>query len=285
MDKRYEPVTFLGTGAFAETLIKRIVGQGVLPADKVIATVRRTERAAHLKRVYGIAVETDNLEAAGRARAVFLCVRPQDLKSLALPFRDFPFEDRLLISVIAGVPLKDLANLFQAKQIFRANPNPQIQVGCGYTAIASSSGTDEPSRNWVKAIFGSVGEVAFLDEPALDVVSVLSGVVHSLYVYDSFVEAGIHLGLPRQVAEKVAYHSMEGAMKLMEQGGKTSLELIREAATPGGASTEKLYVFEKHGLRGILIEAMRAAHEKVISFHVERGTPGGPLGHACTNVV
>jgi pyrroline-5-carboxylate reductase len=62
---------------------------------------------------------------------------------------------------------------------------------------------------------------------------------------------------------------MQGAMKLMEQGGKTALELIREAATPGGVSTEKLYTFEKHGLRGILIEAMRAAHEKVTSFHVE----------------
>ena len=119
----------------------------------------------------------------------------------------------------------------------------------------------------MKSLFDCAGETEFLDEKALDAVSVLSGISHVLYFFEGLVDAGIYMGLSEQVSEKIAHNSIVGAMKLLDHRKASPRELIREATTPGGLSVEKIFVFENRGLKGILMDAMRAAKEKAAALN------------------
>jgi pyrroline-5-carboxylate reductase len=266
MQKEFNPVVFIGAGVFAEMLLKRTLGQGFLQSREVIATVRRKERAKQLKERYRIRVETDNLEAVRDSQVVILCVRPQDIEAVARSLSPVTLENKLLVSIVAGVSLQRLSDLFGANRVLRVNPNPQIEIGCGYTAIAASPGVKERERGWVKGLFDCAGEAEFLDEKSLDAVSALSGISHVLYFFECMVDAGNSLGLSKHVSEKIAYRSIMGTMRLLEYRKVSASELMREAMTPGGVSIEKIFVFENRGLKGILMDAMHAAKEKATAL-------------------
>ena len=143
MQREFTPVVFIGAGVFAEMLLKKALSQRFLRPSEVIATVRRKERARQLKGRYRIRVETDNLEAVRDSRVVILCVRPQDIEAAASSLSPVTLENKLLVSIAGGVSLQRLSDLFGAKRILRVNPNPQVEIGCGYTAIAASPGVEE----------------------------------------------------------------------------------------------------------------------------------------------
>jgi len=269
MSDEFKPLAIIGTGTFAEIILKRILGNGFLQPHDIIATTRRPERADYLRKGYGINVELDNLHAAARSRTMMLCVKPQDINVVSESLKTFDPVDRVLISVVAGVSLKKLESLFRSKVTFRANPNPQIELGCGYTAIAAQPDTGERTKKWVEGLFSCLGETTFLNESALDIVSVLSGITHVLYFFDCLIDAGIYLGLPKETTEKIAYQSIMGAMQLWNRQKEPPSEMIRKATTPGGLSVEKILIFEQRGVKAAIIEAMRAAREKAASFNIE----------------
>lgn len=269
MTSPFSPLVFVGAGVFGEMLIKKVLSQGFLQPNELIATVRRVERAKYLAKLYGIRVETDNREAIKDSRTVVLCVRPQDVNALASSLDSSVFQDKLLVSVVAGISLSKLANLFHTNMVIRTSPNPQAEVGYGYTVIATSSGVDPEARTWANSLFGCVGDTSFLDEGKFDAVAALSGITHVLYFFDCLVDAGIYLGLPKLVAEEIAYKSILGTMVLWSERKNSPSELIREGATPGGVSVEKIFVLEKRRLRATIIEAMRAARDKASSFNTD----------------
>ncbi len=266
MYERFKPVALIGAGEFAEMLLKGILRHAVLDAGEVVATVRRQERAAELQQRYGIRVEFDNAKAATYSQTIILCVRPQQIAETAACLNSTDLKDKCLISVVAGVPVDKLRELFGSKTIIRANPNPQVEIGFGMTALAYVRGLDEQARSWIELIFTCLGEIVHVDESVLNAFSALSGIVHVLYFFDCLVEAGIYLGLSEKIAKKVVHKSIMGSMMLLDREDVDPNQLIRKAATPGGVGAEKLFALEKRAFRAAIVEAMGSARDKAASL-------------------
>lgn len=266
MYNKFKPVSIIGVGAFAEIILKMFLSKGVLKKGEVIATVRREERANELHNKYGIEIGFDNAEAALNSQTIVLCVRPQQINKIADELGMISLENKTIISVVAGVTIHNLKQLFNSNKIIRANPNPQLEAGFGYTAISFSKGIDKQEREWTQHLFDCLGENVHVDEEALDVFSALSGITHVLYFFDCLVEAGIYLGLNEDISQKIVFKSIMGTMMLLEQEKGSPSDLLRKAMTPGGVGIEKLFKLEKGNLRTTIIESIIAAKEKTGSF-------------------
>jgi pyrroline-5-carboxylate reductase len=264
--EKFKPVSLIGVGIFAEIILKTFLNNGVLEKDEITATVRRETRANELFSNYGIKVGFDNSEAAKDSRTIIICVRPQQINEIASDLSNINLENKNIISVVAGVTIQHLKNLFNSKNIIRANPNPQLEAGFGYTAISSSKEVSRQTTEWVKHLFDCLGENVFVDEQNLDIFSALSGITHVLYFFECLVDAGIYLGLNEEVSQKIVLKSIMGTMKLLEQGKGSPLDLLRKATTPGGVGAEKLFFLEKGRFKATVIEAIKAARDKSNSF-------------------
>lgn len=262
MGDLFRPVAFLGAGAFAEMIMKGALHQRFFRPEEVIATVRQPDRAEALHRKYAIRVESDNAAATDYCRTLVVCVRPGQFEDFFDTIASVDFKDKLIVSVMAGVPSRQLCRAFNSKRVVRANPNPQVETGYGYTAISASSGVGTEDKAFLENLFAILGDVDWVDELALDAVSALSGIAHVLYFYEALVDAGIYLGLSSEIAGKIARRSIMGAMVLLERRQETAVRLIREATTPGGVGVEKLFELERCGFRTSVLQAMRAARDK-----------------------
>jgi len=270
MVNNYKPVAFLGVGVFAEMILKEILRQGFLNPADIIASVRRSARAETLTRIYGVRVETENFSAVRIAKTVLVCVRPYQFEELMRSLPTDSLNGKLLISIMAGVSLVKLRKSFGSFRVIRANPNPQIETGFGYTAMAAFSELSDEDRQWAGNLFSTIGDIDWLEEPALDAISALSGVAHVLYFYEALVDAGIYLGLSAKTAKKVAHRSIKGAMMLLEDRNESAVDLIREATTPGGIGVEKLFELEMGGFRATILRAMRAACNKAANLRPDQ---------------
>jgi pyrroline-5-carboxylate reductase len=264
--ENFKPVSLIGVGVFAEIILKAFLNSGVLEKDEILATVRREMRATELTNNYGIKVGFDNSEAARSSRTIIISVRPQQLNQVASDLSHINLENKNIISIVAGVTIQHLKNLFNSKNITRANPNPQLEVGFGYTAITSSKEVSKQTIEWNKLLFDCLGENIFVEEQTLDIFSALSGITHVLYFFECLVEAGIYLGLNEKVSQKIVLKSIMGTMKLLERSEGSPLDLLRKATTPGGVGAEKLFLLEKGRFKATVIEAIKAARDKSNSF-------------------
>ena len=215
---------------------------------------------------YGIKIGFDNAEAARHSKTIVLCVRPQQIQDIANDLAMISLENKTIISVVAGVSIESLKRLFKSKKIIRANPNPQLEAGFGYTAISFSKQVDQQAQEWAKHFFDCLGEKVCVDEQSLNIFSALSGITHILYFFDCLVEAGIYLGLNEEVSQKIVFKGIMGTMKLLEQRKDSPSRLLRKATTPGGVGIEKLFVLEKGNLRTTIIESIKTARDKAASF-------------------
>jgi pyrroline-5-carboxylate reductase len=170
------------------------------------------------------------------------------------------------MSVVAGLSIQSLKQLFNCQVIIRVNPNPQLEAGFGYTAMSFSTETDKQTQEWAKHILNSLGETVCVDEDALNIFSALSGITHVLYFFEALVEAGIYLGLNEGVSHEIVFKSIMGTMMLLEKGKGTPSQLLRKALTPGGVGVEKIFVLGKGNFKTTIIESIKAAKEKTSSF-------------------
>ena len=266
MGDLFKPIAFLGTGAFAEMIIKGALHQKFFRPEEVIATVRQPSRAEALRRKYSIRVEMDNAVAVRSCRTLIVCVRHDQFNELLDSIASVDFKNKLIVSVMAGVSLGRLFEAFNSKSVARANPNPQVETGYGYTALSAFPGVGAEHKAFIENLFTILGNVDWVSEQVLDAISALSGIAHVLYFYEALVDAGIYLGLSSDIAAKITRCSIMGAMVLLEQRQEATVRLIREATTPGGIGVEKLFELERCGFRAAVLQAMRAARDKAANI-------------------
>jgi pyrroline-5-carboxylate reductase len=257
--------TFVGSGVMAEAMMKGLMQHADVTPDHIVASEPRPERGEELKLKYGIRPTADNVAAIDGAHIVVLSVKPQVLHGVMEQLAGRIAPGALVLSIVAGAQIETITRMLQHPAIVRAMPNTPAQVGLGMTVWTCTPALSEPQRQQAQTVFGSFGEEVYVDdERYLDMATALSG-TGPAYVFifmEAMVDAGVHLGFSRYVAEKLVYQTVRGSVEYARQAGRHLATLRNQVTSPGGTSAEALYHIEKGGLRTVMSRSIWAAYQK-----------------------
>jgi len=270
-------ITLVGPGVMAEAMISGLLHQNLALPENLTAAGPRRERAEELRHKYNIRAMTDNAAAVHDADVVVLAVKPQRLTEVMKGVREIRPE-ALVLSIIAGASLKKLATGLQHDAIVRSMPNTPGQIGRGITVWTASSAVTPEQQNLARAILGALGQEIYVeDESYLDMATALSG-SGPAYVFlftEALIDAGVHMGFPRRIAELLVLQTIKGAAEFYEQADRHPAALRNQVTSPGGTSAEALYYLEKAGFRTAISRAVWAAYQR--SLELGREQPGHRL--------
>ncbi len=257
-------IAFIGGGAMGEAMIRGILGKGVAaPKDLVVSDVSQVRREL-LSKEYGIRTLADNKGATKGADLVVLAVKPQNLPPVAEEIKHPPPE-QLVVSILAGGTLSKLCQALDHSSVVRAAPNMPAQIGQGITVWTATAETSDRQRELARSILSAVGrEIYVAEEKYLDMATALggSGPAYVFLFIEAFIDAGVHIGLPRDMAQEVVIQTILGSTSTIEKMGKHPAVLRNMVTSPGGTTTEALAQLEKGAFRSLLLEAVAAAHSK-----------------------
>jgi pyrroline-5-carboxylate reductase len=271
-------LAFVGSGMMAEAMITGLLNQGLIEPEQIIGAGPRSERGEQLAARYGVRWTTDNEKAAEAGQVVVLSVKPQVLGTVIPQVRGHLRRQDLVLSIVAGAPVKLLADGMAHASVVRAMPNTPGQIGRGITVWTASDEVGPAAREHARAILGALGEEIFVeDEEYLDMATALSG-TGPAYVFlfmEAMIDAGVHLGFSRRVATQLVMQTMEGSVAYARQSGRHVAELRNQVTSPGGTSAEAGYHLEKGGLRTVISRAIWAAYQRsrALGQGKRRGAP------------
>lgn len=255
----------LGTGKLGGILLRAYLKQELFSPKHVKATVRHDEKATSLGKALGIAATTDNREAVKGADIVLLSVKPQVVGEVLKEIAPELGEKTLVISVAASVPTSYIEQRLSAKvPVVRAMPNTCSTVGCGMTGICRGAFAGAEHLEIAKAMFDAVGRTVAVDEKNMDAVTGLSasGPAYAYIILESLAEAGVKVGLPRDVATLLAAQTMKGAASVVLETGDHPALLKDAVTTPAGCTIDGILELEEGKLRVTLIKAVVKATQR-----------------------
>lgn len=194
--------------------------------------------------------------------AVVLCVKPQDMESVALQLRGKISAQTVIVSILAGVTTKDIEVAFQFQgAVVRAMPNIAATVGAAATALCANEKCSKEHQDIAYGIFAAVGEADWTKESLLDAVTGLSGSgpAYLYMVIEALTDGGVKMGLPRNLASRLATQTVLGASLLVKETGLHPAILREQVTTPGGTTIAAIHELEERGLRAMLISAVETA--------------------------
>ncbi len=258
-------IGFVGAGNMAEALVKGLTAAGVAKTQ-LIASDHTDERVAHIRKTYGIAVSGDNRQVVASADIVVLAVKPQIMPKVLEEIAGAVTSDKLIVSVAAGVPIEAIETyLHQRSRVVRVMPNTPALVQAGAAALVAGAHATESDLAMAKAIFDSVGTTVVLDDEGLmDAITGLSGSgpAYIFVIIDALADAGVRVGLSRDVSLALAAQTVLGAAKMLIETGEHPGALKDKVTSPGGTAIAGLHTLEQGGLRTTLINAVEAATKR-----------------------
>jgi pyrroline-5-carboxylate reductase len=255
----------LGTGKLGGILLRAYLKQGLFAPKRVTATVRHEEKAAALSKDLGVSGTTDNRKAVHDADIVLLAVKPQVVGDVLKEIAPELGKDTLIISVAASVPTAYIEQRVGAKTaVVRAMPNTCSAVGCGMTGICRGAHASAEHLEIAKAMFNAVGRTVVVDEKNMDAVTGLSasGPAFAYIILESLAEAGVKVGLPRDIATLLASQTMKGAASVVLETGDHPALLKDAVTTPAGCTIDGILELEEGKLRVTLIKAVVKATQR-----------------------
>lgn len=254
----------IGGGAMGEAVIAAVLRSGTLTADSITVAERYEDRLSYITKTYAVQGAASPAAAARSADFVLLAVKPQDFGTVAKELNGH-LEKPVAISIMAGVPIARLAATTGASAIVRSMPNTPAQIGEGMTIWTASDAVDEAAREGARRILASLGPEAYVsDEHYLDMATALSG-SGPAYVFmfiEALVDAGVHVGLSRDLATEMAVQTVLGSARYAQQSDKALAELRAQVTSPGGTTEAALRVLEAGDFRSTVLEAVVAAFER-----------------------
>lgn len=256
---------FLGAGKMATALARGFIAAKLTSGKSIVASdVTETARKSFADET-GVKPMPTNLAVCKAANILLLAVKPDQVPGVLGEIRDHLTPKHLLISIAAGVTLAKIeAGLFPGARVIRVMPNTPALVSASASAFAIGTHASATDAALVQRLFSAVGVALQVKEPLLDAVTGLSG-SGPAYVYqiiEALSDGGVAAGLPRDVATKLAAQTLLGAAKMVLETGQHPGALKDMVTSPGGTTIEGLHELEKAGVRGALMNAVRAAAEK-----------------------
>lgn len=265
-------IAFIGPGAMAEAIIAGLLRQKLAEPVNIIASGPREERGAELHSKYGIQTTTDNAAAASQADVVVLSVKPQRLSEVMKGLNSIQ-ADALVLSVIAGANIKKIGSGLKHRAVVRSMPNTPGQIGEGITVWTASKEVTQEQHESARQILGALGQEVFVEEENyLDMATAISG-NGPAYVFlftEALIDAGVHLGFPRRIAEQLVLQTIKGSASYYEQAARHPATLRNQVTSPGGTSAEALYYLEKAGFRTAISRAIWAAYQRSLELGKEK---------------
>jgi pyrroline-5-carboxylate reductase len=255
-------IGFLGGGNMGEAMIRGLIAASLLKAKQILVFDVSAPRMEHLSAAYGIHHSPEAGHLAKSSQLIILAVKPQVMPIALKEIRPHLSHNPLVISIAAGVPITALTQgLEPGVRIIRVMPNATALVLAGASALARGPGATDDDMAQALALFQAVGRAIEVDEAMLDAVTGLSGSGpgYILLVLESLIDAGVLMGLPRQVARELVLQTAAGTAKMAMETGKHPAELKDLITSPGGTTIRGLRVLEDRGVRGALLNAVEAA--------------------------
>jgi pyrroline-5-carboxylate reductase len=255
----------IGAGKMGSILLQALLGKGLLTAEHAKASVAHQDRAHARGSQLGISVITNNVEAVRGADIVLICVKPTVVRPVLEEIGAHLTPNQLVISIAASVPTNYMEKILPAGvPVVRAMPNTPCMVGVGMTGICKGSHADENHLRLAQQLFESVGKAVVVDEKHMDGVTGLSasGPAFIYIIIESLAEAGVKVGLPRDVATLMAAQTVNGAAQVVLETGDHPALLKEEVTTPAGCTIDGIMELEEGKLRVTLIKAVVKATQR-----------------------
>lgn len=271
-------LSFIGCGAMGEAIIAGLLKKNLVKTEQVVGSHPRRDRREELQRKYWIRIFENNRDAVAfgheplgvkegdpSSSIVVLTVKPQRLGSILRELKESVRPEQLVISIVAGAGIDTIAADLQHRSIVRAMPNTPAQIGQGMTVWAATPEVSEAQQRQIHMIFGALGlELQVDDEKMIDMATALSatGPTYIFMVMEALIDAGVHMGFSRHVAEELVLQTMLGSVLFARESRKHPAELRNMVTSPGGTSAEAIYQMEKGSLRTVLSKAVWAAYQR-----------------------
>ncbi len=255
-------IAVLGAGKIGEALIAGLLSSGWRAAGDIVATGRRPERLSELHERYGIRTTLSNPDAAAQASVVVLSVKPQDIDTLLTEVGGVLTPEQTVLSVAAAIPTARIERgLARPVPVVRAMPNTPSVVHEGMAGLCAGSHASEEHLALAEEVLSHLGAVVRVAEPYMDAVTAVSGSGPAYFALlsEAMIEAGILLGLSREVSTQLVVQTMLGTAKQLRDERVHPVELREMVTSPGGTTIAAIRELESAGVRAAFLNAIQAA--------------------------
>ena len=267
-------VAVLGAGTIGEALIAGLLGSGWREPGDIVASARRDERAAELSERLGIKATLSNVEAAAGAALVVIAVKPQDFDTLLGEIAPAITPEQTVLSVAAAIPTAAIEKRLAAGvPVVRAMPNAPAIVHEGMAGLCPGAHADEEHLALAEEALAHLGAVVRVPEEYMDAVTAVSGSGPAYFALlsEAMIEAGLLLGLAREVSTQLVVQTMFGTAKLLRDQQMHPVELRERVTSPGGTTIRAVRELEQAGVRAAFLNAIQAAMDR--SRELASGAP------------
>ncbi len=270
-------LAFIGCGVMAESIIAGLLRKKLVGPEQIVGSHPRQARREEMHVKYGVEMFEQNREAVTEAHPggpdngsiVVLAVKPQRLRRVLEELKGALVKEQLVVSVVAGAKIETIAEELLHASIVRTMPNTPAQIGEGVTAWTSSADVSERQENQVCAMLDALGKTVRVEnQRQIDMATALSatGPTYVFLVMEALIDAGVHMGFSRHVAQELVHQTMLGSVLFARESHKHPAELRNMVTSPGGTSAEAIYQMEKGSLRTIMSKAVWAAFQRAESL-------------------
>ena len=265
-------IGFVGGGTMAEAILGGVLERELAsPEDIAVAEVIGPRRD-YLSEQYGVVVTDDGVAAAQHGSLVLLAVKPQDLPKAMSGLRKSLTDDQAAVSIVAGATVASIRKGLDHDAIVRVMPNTPAQIGAGVSVWTATDKTPPERVDETRELLRAIGvEVYVPSEKYVDMATGLSG-SGPAYVFlfiEALTDAGVQVGLSRDIAATLATQTVLGSAQLLQQSGRHPAELRNAVTSPGGTTAEGLLSLESNRFRAAVMEAVEAAYEKAVQLGEE----------------
>jgi len=257
----------------AEAIIAGLLRKKLVTPEQITGSHPRQARREEMHVKYGIemfehnrdAVTANHPEGADDNSVLVLAVKPQRLKRVLEELKGSLVKEQLVVSIVAGAKIATIAEELLHASIVRTMPNTPAQIGEGVTAWTASAEVNEEQEQQVCAMLEALGKTVRVEnEHQIDMATALSatGPTYIFMVMEALIDAGVHMGFSRHVAQELVHQMMLGAVLFARESHKHPAELRNMVTSPGGTSAEAIYQMEKGSLRTVLSKAVWAAYQR-----------------------
>ena len=261
----------------AEAIIAGLLRKKLVGPEQIVASHPRQARREEMHVKYGIemfesnrdAVTDTHPEGPDDSSVIVLAVKPQRLHGVLEELKGALVKEQLVVSIVAGARIETIAEQLLHASVVRTMPNTPAQIGEGVTAWTASSEVNETQESQVCAMLEALGKTVRVEnERQIDMATALSatGPTYIFLVMEALIDAGVHMGFSRHVAQDLVHQMMLGAVLFARESHKHPAELRNMVTSPGGTSAEAIYQMEKGSLRTVLSKAVWAAYQRAESL-------------------
>ena len=258
-------ISFIGGGVMAEALLGGILEARLATAQDIAIGEPVESRRAHLRKLYGVRAEARNLDAMSEADILVLAVKPQSLTEVMAEIAPGLDSRQVVLSIVAGARMDTLVEGLKHPAVVRVMPNTPAQIGAGMSVWTASPEVAEDKVKASREILRTFGEEEYVtDEKLMDVATALSasGPAYVFLFVEALIDAGVYLGMPRDMARRLVLQTVLGSTRLVQESGRHPADLKDMVSSPGGGTVEALMAFERRGFKGVVLEAVSAAYDK-----------------------